>query len=93
MLVQSMVVVWYALSGYHPDDVTDRRHAEPWYDTKNRTLIRRHAPQTPQDRDRRKGFRRSAQVKPTPIHYATTPWPAPQAPHNYKTLVVLVDSH
>jgi hypothetical protein len=34
MLVQSLVIVWYALSGYHPDDVTLRRQAEPWYDTK-----------------------------------------------------------
>ena len=34
MLVQSMVIVWYALSGYHPDDVTDRRRVEPWYDAK-----------------------------------------------------------
>ena len=34
MLVQSMVIVWYALHGYHPDDVTDRRQAEPWYDAK-----------------------------------------------------------
>ena len=34
MLVQSMVIVWYALHGYHPDDVTDRRQTEPWYDAK-----------------------------------------------------------
>jgi DDE superfamily endonuclease len=34
MLVQSLVIVWYALHGYHPDDVTMRRHAEPWYEAK-----------------------------------------------------------
>ena len=34
MLVQSLVIVWYAVSGYHPDDVTARREAEPWYDGK-----------------------------------------------------------
>jgi len=34
MLVQSMVIVWYALHGYHPDDVTEHRQAEPWYQTK-----------------------------------------------------------
>jgi hypothetical protein len=34
MLVQSLVIIWCALSGYHSDDVTARRHAEPWYDTK-----------------------------------------------------------
>ena len=34
MLVQSMVILWYALHGYHPDDVTERRQAEPWYDAK-----------------------------------------------------------
>jgi hypothetical protein len=22
------------MHGYHPDDVAQRRHAEPWYDTK-----------------------------------------------------------
>jgi hypothetical protein len=34
MLVQSLVIVWYAVSGYHPDDVDLRRQAEPWYDLK-----------------------------------------------------------
>ena len=34
MLVQSIVIVWYTLHGYHPDDVTDRRQAEPWYGAK-----------------------------------------------------------
>ncbi|MCA1674897.1 MAG: transposase [Actinobacteria bacterium] len=34
MLIQSMVIVWYALHGYHPDDVVSRRLAQPWYDSK-----------------------------------------------------------
>jgi DDE superfamily endonuclease len=34
MLMQSMVVIWYALYGYHPDDVLTRRLAEPWYGSK-----------------------------------------------------------
>jgi hypothetical protein len=34
MLVQSLVIVWYAVHGYHPDDVTLRRQAQPWYETK-----------------------------------------------------------
>jgi hypothetical protein len=34
MLVQSLVIVWYAQHGYHPDDVTSRRQAQPWYETK-----------------------------------------------------------
>jgi hypothetical protein len=34
MLVQSLVIAWYALHGYHPNDVTMRRHAEPWYEAK-----------------------------------------------------------
>jgi hypothetical protein len=34
MLVQSLVILWYAVSGYHPEDVTARRLAQPWYDTK-----------------------------------------------------------
>jgi hypothetical protein len=34
MLVQSLVIVWYALHGYHPDDLAARRQAEPWYEAK-----------------------------------------------------------
>jgi hypothetical protein len=34
MLVQSMVIVWYALHGYHPEDILARRLAQPWYDSK-----------------------------------------------------------
>jgi DDE superfamily endonuclease len=34
MLVQSLVIIWYALHGYHPDDVAVRRQTQPWYDTK-----------------------------------------------------------
>jgi DDE superfamily endonuclease len=34
MIIQSMVVAWYALYGYDPADVTDRAIAEPWYQTK-----------------------------------------------------------
>jgi hypothetical protein len=33
-LVQTLVIVWYALSGYHPDDLASRHAAEPWYDHK-----------------------------------------------------------
>jgi hypothetical protein len=34
MIVQSMVITWYALYGYDPADVTDRAIAQPWYQTK-----------------------------------------------------------
>jgi hypothetical protein len=34
MLVQSLVVLWYAVSGHHREDVTARRSAEPWYQAK-----------------------------------------------------------
>jgi hypothetical protein len=34
MLVQTLVIVWYALHGYQPEDVLARRRAEPWYDSK-----------------------------------------------------------
>jgi hypothetical protein len=34
-LVQTLVIVWYALSGYHPDDLTARHAAEPWYQHKD----------------------------------------------------------
>jgi len=34
LLTQTLVVTWYATAGHHPDDVTDRRAAAPWYTTK-----------------------------------------------------------
>ena len=34
MLTQSPVITWYAVSGYHPDDMAARRQAQPWYDAK-----------------------------------------------------------
>jgi hypothetical protein len=34
LLTQSLVVLWYATAGHHPDDVTGRRNAAPWYTTK-----------------------------------------------------------
>ena len=33
-LTQSLVIIWYALYGYHPDDLTRRHAAEPWYPNK-----------------------------------------------------------
>ena len=33
-LIQTLVIVWYTLHGYHPDDLTARHAAEPWYDQK-----------------------------------------------------------
>ena len=34
MLIQSLVVIWYALHGHHPDDAYHRRLAQPWYQNK-----------------------------------------------------------
>jgi len=34
-LVQTLVIVWYALYGYHPDDLISRAAAEPWYHDKS----------------------------------------------------------
>jgi hypothetical protein len=34
LIIQSMVITWYALYGYDPADVTDRAIAQPWYQTK-----------------------------------------------------------
>jgi hypothetical protein len=31
LLIQSLVTVWYASSGYHPEDITARHTAQPWY--------------------------------------------------------------
>jgi hypothetical protein len=34
MLIQSLVILWYTLFGYHPEDIDARRAAEPWYGSK-----------------------------------------------------------
>lgn len=31
LLIQSLVTVWYASSGYHPEGITARHTAQPWY--------------------------------------------------------------
>ena len=33
-LTQTLVTIWYAQFGYHPDDLTSRHAAEPWYPDK-----------------------------------------------------------
>lgn len=33
-LIQTLVTVWYAQFGYHPDDLASRHAAEPWYNQK-----------------------------------------------------------
>ena len=35
MLIQSMVIIWYAVGGYHPDDLHHRRAEQPWYEAKS----------------------------------------------------------
>jgi hypothetical protein len=34
LITQSIVVIWYTQAGHHPDIVTERRTAAPWYRTK-----------------------------------------------------------
>ena len=41
-LVQSLIIVWYAIAGYAPADVDDRRLRCPWYRTKTSPQPRRH---------------------------------------------------
>ena len=33
--VYSLVVIWYTLHGYHPEDLTGRRAEQPWYSHKD----------------------------------------------------------
>jgi hypothetical protein len=33
-LTMSLTIIWYALSGHHPDDINERRQRHPWYLTK-----------------------------------------------------------
>lgn len=34
LAVYTLTMLWYTLHGHHPDDVTDRRAAAPWYTSK-----------------------------------------------------------
>ena len=34
-VVYSLVIVWYTLHGHHPDDLAQRRAAQPWYRDKS----------------------------------------------------------
>ena len=52
MLIQSLVVAWYALHGHHPDDAHDRRLAQPWYQTKTEPSFEENDHQAAQDPDR-----------------------------------------
>jgi DDE superfamily endonuclease len=33
-VIYSLIIIWYANHGYHPDDITARLTAQPWYDHK-----------------------------------------------------------
>jgi hypothetical protein len=34
LAVYTVVVLWYAAYGHHPDDIAERRTSQPWYTTK-----------------------------------------------------------
>ncbi len=36
LITQSLVIVWYALHGHHPDVAAERQAHQPWYTTKTR---------------------------------------------------------
>ena len=88
-LVQTLVIVWYALYGYHPDDLHARRR-QPWYPTSTepafedmlaklrRTLIAAR-------------FTGTFPAQPDPNKSATTNWPAPQPPRNCESQVSYFD--
>ncbi|MGH3517466.1 MAG: hypothetical protein ACRDQ7_08650 [Haloechinothrix sp.] len=56
--VYSLIIVWYASNGYHPDDITSRLAAQPCYDHKTSARVRRHAHQAPPHPRRRPSNRR-----------------------------------
>ncbi len=35
----SLTIIWYALDGYHPDDVAEQRARAPWYHTKTEPSV------------------------------------------------------
>ena len=84
--VYSLVVIWYTLHGYHPEDLTGRRADQPWYSHKDdiafedmltklrRTLVAARI--TSVDA-----------AQPDPANTATTNWPARQPQRNCETRV------
>jgi hypothetical protein len=82
--VYSLVIVWYTLHGYHPDDLAHRRSDQPWYPHKDE----------PAFEDMLAKLRRTtvaaritgvAAAQPDPHKYRDTNWPAPLPPHNCET--------
>jgi hypothetical protein len=84
MLVQSLVIIWYAVAGHHPDDMTRRRQAEPWYDLKTEPsfddMIIKLRKAIIAAR-----FSGASQPRPTLRYCETTPWPAKQPPRRCET--------
>ena len=83
----SLVIVWYTLHGYHPDDLARRRSDQPWYPYKDE----------PAFEDMLYKLRRTlvaaritsvAVAQLTPANTKTTNWPAPLPPHNCDTQVM-----
>ncbi|MCA1696381.1 MAG: transposase, partial [Actinobacteria bacterium] len=35
LITQTLTTLWYITTGYHPDDITERRDQAPWYPTKS----------------------------------------------------------
>jgi hypothetical protein len=64
MLTQSLVIIRYAVSGYHPDDVVARRQAEPWYHAKTEPFLKTCSPSYARPSSQ-PGFPPFTQVSPT----------------------------
>jgi hypothetical protein len=80
MLIQSLVVTWYATAGHHPDDVTTRRAAQPWYRDKTEPSFEDMLGKLRRTLIATRFTTVSPQLKPIPNYCATTPWPAPPQP-------------
>jgi hypothetical protein len=83
MLMMSLVYCWYTRYGHHPDDVTARRTAAPWYTTKTE----------PSFEDMLAKLRRTIiaarflpEPKVSPLHSKSPPCtgPGPQQPRSAK---------
>ncbi|WP_432990782.1 hypothetical protein [Dactylosporangium sp. CA-233914] len=84
MLIQSLVIVWYAVPGHHPDDVDLRRQTQPWYDTKTEPSFEDMLTK-PRKTLIAARFSTVRTGQTDPKYYVTTPWPAPQPPHRRET--------
>ena len=81
--VYSLVIVWYTLHGYHPDDLARRRSDQPWYPHKDEPAFEDMLASSAEHLSQHE-LQALPQLNP-PHKYRDYELPAPLPPHNCET--------